>query len=382
MKKTITALLLSMALLVGAASLPVQAATPAQELALFERLQSTLVNYFSGQYAYFDIDRDGTQELICCYEFGYSDVAYDIYLLKNNSVVKTDTISSNNGRALELFVPKSTGRLTMYYADMIQTVNLVNGKVSYSDSRSAAYGYDSSDTLRWTSTEVFRFPALTDVQKLYVKEIKAWCTAGEDRDVMLGDIDNDGWPDMVKQEIKWANYTFLHSFYIYHYVNGGFQMVGSKQGVFTQDGGALMVMNRDGGLLWYDGADYAEILRIRDGAIVSTPKALVTDDPFTEVLRASVPDVSIYGAYTEFPSDAELIPSRVPGTPYRLGDPDGDGNITASDARLALRRSVQLETYAKGTKQFTACDADRDGNVTASDARLILRTAVGLEELS
>ena len=61
-------------------------------------------------------------------------------------------------------------------------------------------------------------------------------------------------------------------------------------------------------------------------------------------------------------------------------DPDGDGNISAADARLALRRSVGLETYEKGSPAFLACDVDLDGNVSAADARLILRASVGLED--
>ncbi|MBQ6022619.1 MAG: dockerin type I repeat-containing protein [Clostridia bacterium] len=61
------------------------------------------------------------------------------------------------------------------------------------------------------------------------------------------------------------------------------------------------------------------------------------------------------------------------------GDPDGDGTVTASDARLALRRAVDLETYAASSAEFVSCDIDGDGTVTASDARIILRIAVDLE---
>ena len=68
-------------------------------------------------------------------------------------------------------------------------------------------------------------------------------------------------------------------------------------------------------------------------------------------------------------------------TRYRLGDPDNDGNITAADARLVLRRSVDLEDFAADTPEFIACDVDRSGTVTAADARAILRAAVGLEEI-
>ena len=63
-----------------------------------------------------------------------------------------------------------------------------------------------------------------------------------------------------------------------------------------------------------------------------------------------------------------------------LGDVDADGKITAGDARLALRRAVDLETYAEGSAEFRACDVDKDGSVTAGDARSILRAAVELED--
>ena len=67
-------------------------------------------------------------------------------------------------------------------------------------------------------------------------------------------------------------------------------------------------------------------------------------------------------------------------TAVKLGDVDFDGNITASDARLALRRAVDLEDYAPGSREFIACDVDMDHNVTSGDARMILRGAVGLED--
>lgn len=63
-----------------------------------------------------------------------------------------------------------------------------------------------------------------------------------------------------------------------------------------------------------------------------------------------------------------------------LGDVDKDTKITASDARLALRRAVDLETYPEGSYEFIACDVDKDGKVTANDARSILRAAVDLED--
>ena len=79
----------------------------------------------------------------------------------------------------------------------------------------------------------------------------------------------------------------------------------------------------------------------------------------------------------------EAIPKLTPETPqYTLGDVNGDGKVTAADARLALRRAVGLETYEAGSVKFLACDVDGNGKVTAADARKILRAAVGLEKLS
>ncbi len=63
------------------------------------------------------------------------------------------------------------------------------------------------------------------------------------------------------------------------------------------------------------------------------------------------------------------------------GDADGDGKVTSSDARLALRVAVGLEKCEKDTPAFLAADADGDGVITSADARLILRAAVGLEKL-
>ena len=67
---------------------------------------------------------------------------------------------------------------------------------------------------------------------------------------------------------------------------------------------------------------------------------------------------------------------------YVPGDVNGDGDIGADDARLALRRSVDLEDYPEGSAAFLVCDVNRDKTVGADDARLILRASVDLEDLS
>ncbi len=61
------------------------------------------------------------------------------------------------------------------------------------------------------------------------------------------------------------------------------------------------------------------------------------------------------------------------------GDVNGDGLITAADARLALRTSANLETLK--TPYLLAADTDKSSKIDASDARSILRASGSLEEL-
>ncbi len=62
-----------------------------------------------------------------------------------------------------------------------------------------------------------------------------------------------------------------------------------------------------------------------------------------------------------------------------MGDVDGDGRVTASDARLILRAAAQLVTLTM--EQEALADVDNDGAVTALDARIVLRVAAELETL-
>ncbi|MCR5040694.1 MAG: dockerin type I repeat-containing protein [Clostridia bacterium] len=61
-----------------------------------------------------------------------------------------------------------------------------------------------------------------------------------------------------------------------------------------------------------------------------------------------------------------------------LGDPDGDGEVTASDARTALRIAIKADTAESGV--VWACDVDGDPGVTSADARYILRYALDIEK--
>jgi|GEM_PF-596167 len=63
--------------------------------------------------------------------------------------------------------------------------------------------------------------------------------------------------------------------------------------------------------------------------------------------------------------------------PITKGDVNGDGKITAADARQALRASARLENLNE--KEKSAADINGDGKVSADDARTILRKSAKLE---
>ncbi len=58
------------------------------------------------------------------------------------------------------------------------------------------------------------------------------------------------------------------------------------------------------------------------------------------------------------------------------GDVDGDGDVTVTDALLAMRGALGLMELDDA--QYSAADYDGDGEVTVTDALLIMRTALGL----
>ncbi len=60
----------------------------------------------------------------------------------------------------------------------------------------------------------------------------------------------------------------------------------------------------------------------------------------------------------------------------KLGDLNGDGEVKAADARIALRYSARLEI--PDDAQLAAADINKDGAVRANDARLMLRFSAKL----
>ena len=61
------------------------------------------------------------------------------------------------------------------------------------------------------------------------------------------------------------------------------------------------------------------------------------------------------------------------------GDVDGNGKITASDARIILRASAKLDSIS--AEQEAIADVNGDSKITAADARKVLRMSARLESL-
>ncbi|MCR5782555.1 MAG: dockerin type I repeat-containing protein [Clostridia bacterium] len=75
--------------------------------------------------------------------------------------------------------------------------------------------------------------------------------------------------------------------------------------------------------------------------------------------------------------EEEMCPIATLGIVCIIGDVNGDGDILADDARLALRASAKLETLDEN--QEKAADVDGSGDVLANDARQILRYSAKLQ---
>lgn len=64
---------------------------------------------------------------------------------------------------------------------------------------------------------------------------------------------------------------------------------------------------------------------------------------------------------------------------YILGDINGDGKVTASDARIILRIATKLENASKYKNAQVIADVNGDGKISSLDARKVLRVASRLE---
>ena len=72
--------------------------------------------------------------------------------------------------------------------------------------------------------------------------------------------------------------------------------------------------------------------------------------------------------------DSDIIYIRRTSSAVKFGDTDGDGEITVTDALLALQGSVNKITLDNDAQK--RADVDGDEKITVTDALLILQKAV------
>ena len=110
------------------------------------------------------------------------------------------------------------------------------------------------------------------------------------------------------------------------------------------------------------------VLMLGTGGMITAMTAL-NEDINTEGTTAA--DMVLTTPDEEAGSSGE--PGTTAQTEFPLGDVDGNGRVTAADARLALRAAARLEELTAA--QLRAADYDRSDKLTSADARYILRVA-------
>lgn len=124
--------------------------------------------------------------------------------------------------------------------------------------------------------------------------------------------------------------------------------------------------------------DTGDIVQREDGFVFIS--ANVTDENLLDAFPGYeyVGDPAASSGVKLIPAGSDSVPENETLTVILPGDINGDGKITASDARTILLACVSREPLPEEW-QRKAADIDFDGKITTEDARWILRTAVGYE---
>ncbi len=109
--------------------------------------------------------------------------------------------------------------------------------------------------------------------------------------------------------------------------------------------------------------------------IVGNKDLIITYDPLKVIGNLFDLDTEALTSTTK-PSDEEET-TNPDELVFGIGDVDGDGRLTAADARRILRRAAKLIVLTN--EEEVRADVDKDGKITAADARKVLRVAAKLE---
>ncbi len=105
--------------------------------------------------------------------------------------------------------------------------------------------------------------------------------------------------------------------------------------------------------------------------------AEITPDGVVTLIAPGTVTLTVTAADGKYKDSVTLTVSDGSAPAYAVGDVDGNGQVLANDARLALRASAKLETL--DVRQTKAADVDGNGQVLANDARQILRYSAKLQ---
>ena len=110
--------------------------------------------------------------------------------------------------------------------------------------------------------------------------------------------------------------------------------------------------------------------------IVGNKDLIITYDPLKVMGNLFDLDTEALTS-TTLPSEEEETTTDSNELTFPLGDVDGDGKVTAADARRILRRAAKLVVFTN--EENVRADVDKDGKITAKDARKVLRVSARLD---
>ena len=108
--------------------------------------------------------------------------------------------------------------------------------------------------------------------------------------------------------------------------------------------------------------------------IIGNADLIITYDPLKVMGNLFDLDTE---ALTETTTNPEDEPAHPDELVFGMGDVDGDGRVTAADARRIIRRAAKLIVFTMDEE--ARADVDKDGKITANDARKVLRVSAKLD---
>ncbi len=120
----------------------------------------------------------------------------------------------------------------------------------------------------------------------------------------------------------------------------------------------------------YDGLSQVSVDAIPSDYIIPSGTKTITEAGSWGKLKSGKGWISLNSCYVQ------RITSQATSSVIK-GDLNGDGKVTAADARIALQIAAGLQKPT--AEQLKAGDIDGNGKIGANDARAILRMAAGLK---